>query len=189
MEMVKQAIEKFAFKPTGPYRIQKEFTERDTEGKCISVWMLLVADISLKRDALSDAKRFLENGNFEAVRVLDANNNVVFEKRQTNSEALQNDARFMGMVRILASYPRVGTNIVHAVCAMLKQEYSDKFPVARKDEWAPDEDEALRILIHLGVPGNERIGEILGRTESAVTHRAKRIHVPERAGIKRDKIF
>jgi hypothetical protein len=184
--MAKQAVEKFAFKPTGPYRIQKKVGV-DTEGN--SKWDLIDSEILLKRDALSDAKKFLDNGNFEAIRVVDDNNNVVFEKSQTNSEALQNDARFMGMVRILASYPRVGTNIVHAVCALLKQEYSDKFPVARKDEWSADEDEALKILIHLGVPGNERIGEILGRSESAVTHRAKRIQVPERATIKRDKLF
>lgn len=178
----KHAVEKFDFKPAGPYKIQKQDPSSGT-------WILIDSDIPLKRDALSAAKKFLDNGNFEAIRVVDSNNNVVFNKQQTNSEALQNDARFMGIVRILASYPRVGTNIVHALCAILKQEYGDKFPVARNDEWSADEDEALRILVHLGVPGNNRIGEILNRSESAVTHRARRIQVPEREGIKRPKLF
>lgn len=165
--MTKQAVEKFSFKPTGPYTVLKEISE--------GTFGILETGILRKKKAISRAKFFFQNGNFLKVVVQDLNNNVIFTQEKSFTNTFDKDIRLRALLRLLLAGPKMAANFRHSILALFNEEYKDMFPVKVGDAWTPEEDEAMKILLELGAPDNQFIADLLGRSESAVSHRILRM--------------
>lgn len=180
--MERKAVEKFLYKPLGPYTISKKEASGGTS-------KALLRGISRKRVAIATAKKILRNGNFKIIVVQDFNGTVLYSQEKTPVEKLKTDIRFRALLRLLISAPKMAQNYRHMVMAKFVEEYEDMFPVAVGDAWTEEEDEALRILVELGAPDNSFIGDLLGRSESGVSHRLKRMDFPSKQVMNRRPLF
>lgn len=179
--MPRKAEEQFNYKPTGPYAIYKVMGD----ASCVR----LREGIVRKKQALSLAKMLLKNGNFTTVLVQDSMNHDIYTQQKNPVEALQKDIRFRALIRLLLVGPKMAQTFRHAVMVKFADEYKGQFPTSVGSEWLPEEDEAMKILMELGAPDNSFIANLLGRTESAVSHRILRMGFNPKTILKRTPLF
>jgi hypothetical protein len=176
-----KAKEKFSYTASGPYSIYYE--QKDgTLG-------VLREGIARKKLALTEAKNFLEHGNFPKVLVYDCNKELVYDKEKTFANVFEKDIRFRAFLRLLIVGSKMAANFRYAVIMKMAEEYKERFPVVEGEAWLPEEDEALKILLDLGAPDNNFIADLLGRSESAVSHRILRMGFKSKQVLNRPTLF
>jgi KaiC/GvpD/RAD55 family RecA-like ATPase len=179
--MPRKAEEQFNYKPTGPYKIYRVRNDGSV--------LQLKEGILRKKQALSLAKTMLKNGDFSTILVQDAGNHDIYTQQKNPVEALQKDIRFRALLRLILVGPKMAQTFRHAVMVKFAEEYKGQFPTSVGTEWLPEEDEAMKILMELGAPDNTFIANLLGRTESAVSHRILRMGYNPKTILKRTQLF
>jgi hypothetical protein len=179
--MPRKAEEQFNYKPTGPYKIYKVLND----GSMVP----LREGILRKKQALSLAKIMLKNGNFSTVLVQDSLNHDIYTQQKNQVEGLLKDVRFRALVRLMLAGHKMTQTFRHAVMVKFSEEFKGQFPTPVGNDWLPEEDEAMKILMELGAPDNTFIANLLGRTESAVSHRILRMGYNPKTILKRTQLF
>ena len=179
--MPRKAEEQFNYKPTGPYKIYKVMNDGSVQP--------LREGILRKKQALSLAKIMLKNGNFSIVLVQDSQNHDIYTQQKNPVEGLLKDVRFRALVRLMLTGHKMAQTFRHAVMVKFSEEFKGQFPTPVGNDWLPEEDEAMKILMELGAPDNIFIANLLGRTESAVSHRILRMGYNPKTILKRTTLF
>jgi hypothetical protein len=177
-----KAKEGFSYTAAGPYSIYYE--QKDgTLG-------ILRDGIARKKLALAEARNFLDHGNFPKVLVYDCNQEIIYVKEKSFANVFEKDIRFRAFLRLLIiGSSKMTANFRFAIITQLTEEFKEKFPVVEGEAWLPEEDEALKILLDLGAPDNNFIADLLGRSESAVSHRILRKDFKSKQVMNRPSIF
>lgn len=176
-----KATEHFKFGPVGPYTISKIEEEKI---------ILLEENISVKREAISRARKYLDNGMFTKIQVTDSTNQIIFEKEKTSGQRFfKEDIRFNALVRILLNSDKLTQEVRNQTCHMLAKEFSGSLSIVAGETWNEIEDESLKFLYcELGLQDMKMLSYILNRSESSVTHRVKRTNLVPKT-VKRVALF
>lgn len=180
-----QADEHFPFEPVGPYTIaSKNAGMPDQDG-----YWFFQEEVPAKRKSITNAKRLLKNGTFESVRVTDASGRqIFFQERQVEDAFLQNK-ELLGFLRILSNTHELSGELRSQVCALFSVAAEGMFKTSVGEAWNSSEDAAIKILYStIGLRDMTFIGRILRRSDSAVSHRIKRLGLTPKAS-NRPQIF
>ena len=162
-----RATEEFLFKPVGPYCVCKQTLEG---------FKTITPNVPTKRKAISDAKKFLTQGTFTEVAVLDYSGRKVFSQvKEALDNPLENEL-LSGFMLLFPAMSLMGAALRGQLAAAFYKEFT--FVPNQGDLWSKAEDAALRILwSKVGLRDTRQIALLLGRTDSAVDHRIRRLNL------------